>query len=381
MINAETIKEKLTVEDIIQLCTNLQGSDEYYWDAQGHPIFNTVLDHPDGNSYKLYYYDETKLFHSYTGSAESYDVFEMVCRAKQCEFKEAYSFITTFFHFDSTDKIGFADETDITSLGEWDIFQKIADYSKRNGTPLNTNAPIQENLLEYFYPLAAPTEWQKEGIKPEVMRAYGIRVDSALQKIIIPHRNADGKLVGIRGRAYDPIELDDGKKYMPMRIEKSWYNHSLGQNLYGLYENKETIKRLKKVLICEGEKSVLQAASFYGVDDCFAVATCGSSLSKEQMSLLLNLGVEECILAYDREFEGGKGSPDTTAYEDKLMKTVAPLLPYVNVSVIVDYNHLLPYKGSPTDCGREIFEQLYHSRIKLYTENRVINTKYKKNRF
>ena len=369
MISADKIKDELTVEDIILLATTLQESEEYYLDSQGHPIFNTVLDHPGGGSWKLYYYDETKLFHSYTGTAESYDVFEMVCRAKGCEFKEAYNFITTFFHFDEG-KTGFIDETDITSLGEWDIFQKVEDYSKRNGTNSKQNLPIQENLLDYFYPLAAPTEWTKEGISPEVMKAYGIRIDSALLKIIIPHRNINGELIGIRGRAYNPIELDDGKKYMPVRIQKNLYNHSLGQNLYGLYENKDTIKRLKKVLICEGEKSVLQAASFYGLDNCFAVATCGSSFSKEQMSLLLSLGVEECILAYDREFEGGKGAPDTVAYEDKLMKVVAPLLPYVNVSVIIDYNHLLPYKGSPTDCGKEIFEQLYHSRVKLYTETK-----------
>ena len=119
MLSTDKIKNKLTVDDIIKLATTLQGSDEYYYDAQGHPFFSTVLDHPDGDTWKLYYYDETKLFHCYTGSAESYDVFEMVCRAKQCDFKEAYSYIVSFFHF-RTGKQGFEgdDDEDITSLGE-----------------------------------------------------------------------------------------------------------------------------------------------------------------------------------------------------------------------------------------------------------------------
>lgn len=376
MISAEKIKEKLTINDIISLATALQGSDEYYYDTQGHPIFNTMLDHCTGNAWKIYYYDETKLFHCYTGTAESYDVFELVCRARGCNFKEAYSYIVNFFHLNNDQK-GFVDNSEPPVLDEWDIFQKVEDYAKK-AQPAEVCSSVAENLLEYFYPLAAPTEWSKEGISADVMYHYGIRIDSALSKIIIPHRNINGELIGIRGRAFDPIELLDGKKYMPVYIEGKLYNHSLGKNLFGLYENKETIKRVKKVLVCEGEKSVLQAASFYGLDDCFAVATCGSSFSKEQINLLLNLGVEEVIMGLDREFQGGKGAPDTLAYEEKILKLVGSLLPYVNVSVIMDYDHLLPYKGSPTDCGKEIFETLYHNRVKLYTETKNLTPKNKR---
>lgn len=369
MLSPEEIKQKLTTDDLIKICVALQGFDEYYFDAHGNPIFNTVLDHPEsGNSFKLYLFKDTQLFHCFTGDAATYDIFELVCRAKQCEFKEAYSYIINFFHLD-TKGFGFVDDTNITSLGEWDIFQKVDDYAKR-AQPIVNNPPIPENLLEYFFPLAAPTEWIKEGIAPEVMRAYGIRIDSALSKIIIPHRDIDGKLIGIRGRAFDQIEVADGKKYMPIYIEGQMYNHSLGKNLFGLYENKETIKRLKKVCVFEAEKSVLQVASMYGLDNSFAVATCGSSLSAEQVNLLLNLGVTELVLAFDADHTGLKGSPDVTAYEEKLLKIVERWLPYVNVSIIFDYNHLLPYKGSPSDCGKEIFEELYHSRIKLYTEEK-----------
>jgi len=367
MLITKDLKEKLTINDIIKLCTTLQNSNEYYFDNQGHPIFSTVLDHPEtsSGSFKVYYYDETKLFHCYT-RAQSYDVFEMVCRARQCEFKEAYNYIVNFFGLDKN--FVEIDDNNESELSEWSIFQKIDDYNnprEDNSAPLGK---VNENILECFYPLAAPIEWQREGIIPEVMREYEIRLDSALSKIIIPHRDIDGNLVGIRGRSYNPIDLLEGKKYMPVFIEGECYNHSLGKNLYGLDKNKETIKRIKKAFVCEGEKGVLQLASFYGTDNCWAVATCGSSFSKTQMQLLLDLGVEEIVLAYDREFQGLKGEQDTVAYEDKLMKIIVPLLPYVNVSVIMDYEHLTPYKASPTDCGREIFEKLYKNRVKLYTE-------------
>lgn len=376
MLSTDKIKKQLSTEDIIKLCVALQGSDEYYFDTHGNPIFNTILDHPGGDSFKLYLLKDTQLFHCFTGNADTYDVFEMVCRARQCSFREAYDYIVEFFHLNRF-RNGFEEE-ETPPLGEWDIFQKVEDYEKFASTTTKPNAEVAENMLEYFYPLAAPEEWIREGISPEVMLKYGIRIDSALSKIIIPHRDINGKLVGIRGRAFDPNELLDGKKYMPVYIEGKLYNHKLGTNLYGLYENQENIRRIRRVLVYEGEKSVLQAATFYGSDSCWAVATCGSSFSKEQMNLLLDLGVEEIIIGYDREFKGVRGEPDVIAYEDKLLKIAEPLLPYVNVSVIMDYDHKTQYKDSPTDRGREIFEDLYRNRVRLSMPDNIISRRRKR---
>ena len=78
MLDSNKVKKKLTVEDIIKLCTHLQGSDEFFYDSYGNPIFSTILDHPDSSgSFKEYYFPETKLFRCFT-RGESYDVFELV---------------------------------------------------------------------------------------------------------------------------------------------------------------------------------------------------------------------------------------------------------------------------------------------------------------
>ena len=99
MLDSNKVRDMLTVDQIIELCCNLQNSDTFFYDAYGNPIFNTCLDHPDtGNSWKQYYYPETKLFRCYT-RGESYDVFEMVRRAKGFkEFYDAYKFVVDFFH-------------------------------------------------------------------------------------------------------------------------------------------------------------------------------------------------------------------------------------------------------------------------------------------
>ena len=63
MLDATKVKESLTQDDIIRLCCHLQEDDNYLLDAQGRPLFLTSLDHDGGDSYKLCYFDDSKLFY------------------------------------------------------------------------------------------------------------------------------------------------------------------------------------------------------------------------------------------------------------------------------------------------------------------------------
>ena len=324
MLDSAKVKEMLSQDDIIRLCCSLQEDDTYLMDSQGRPLFLTSLDHEGGDSYKLCYFDDSKLFYVYTRGA-SYDVFELVKRAKGFqEFSEAFRYVCDFF---SLRDDGFEEEKK-PLIDDWDIFQKMEDYSKPQEKKKEENQPIQENLLDYWEPLAAPSEWFPDHILPSAMRRFGIRIDSALFKIIIPHRNAKGELIGVRGRSFNEIEVSSGMKYAPVQLEGKWLNHKLGLNLYGLYENGENIRRLKKVAIFEAEKSVLQCESYYGPNNNFALATCGSNLSQEQMDLLLDLGVDEVILCYDKEWTDGVGQPEYMAYREKLRHHVQYLSQY-----------------------------------------------------
>ena len=84
-----------------------------------------------------------------------------------------------------------------------------------------------------------PVEWLEDGISKEAMDKYDIRFSIPQNKIIIPHYNVYGELVGIRGRALDPYEIEFVGKYMPVQIEGKWYAHPLSMNLYGLNYNKD----------------------------------------------------------------------------------------------------------------------------------------------
>lgn len=354
MLDSAKVKERLSQDDVIRLCCALQGDDTYLMDSQGRPLFLTSLDHEGGDSYKLCYFDDSKLFYVYTRGL-SYDIFELVKRAKGFEeFSESFRYVCDFF---SLRDDGFEEEKK-PLIDDWDIFQKMEDYSKPKEKEKNENPPIQENLLNFWEPLAAPTEWFPDHITPSAMRRFGIRIDSALYKIIIPHRNPKGELIGVRGRSFNEVEVASGMKYAPVQIEGKWLNHKLGLNLYGLWENAENIRRIKKVAIFEAEKSVLQCESYYGPKNNFALATCGSNLSQEQMDLLLDLGVDEIILCYDKEWTDGIGQPEYMAYREKLRQHVQYLSQYCAAYIVMDREGLLGYKDSPSDKGKDVLEIL-----------------------
>lgn len=382
-MTSQELKDKLSPQDVVKYVTEYLGSDEPDYDSDVNPsviMFQTICHNPAHcGKHKLYYYVESKQFHCYTECAENFDIFSLTCKAKGydpvMEFRKAFVEVQKFFHFDGI-QFGFGDSSEKEDLSDgWDILNKFRDF-KAPRKVLEPLPKVQENILEYFGPVVAPSEWLREGISADAMAHYGIRVDAVMKKIIIPHRDIEGNLCGIRGRSFDPDEVADGKKYMPVYIGQQCYKHPLGQNLYGLYENQEVIKRLKKVAIFEGEKSVLLCATYYNKyvpiidpntgevigqqyeNNNFAVATCGSSFSQQQLRLLLSLGINELIFCYDKENDDDRSSELTTKYEEKLLKMVEPLTKYANVYVVMDYDGLLGYKDSPADRGRETLEKL-----------------------
>lgn len=355
------IKSALTVDDIIDIVSNGLEAGPCHYDGQGNPIFMTICHNAPGEgSYKLYYYTDSSVFHCFTQCGDNFDIFELVRRAKGYgSFVEAYRFVCQYFnlHMDAREE-GFRDPEPEELTDDWALLNKIKDYNAPRGAEIVTE-PIPQELINYYID-ACPIEWVRQGILTSVMKKYNIRVDGANQKVIIPHYDINGQLIGIRGRSYNPIDLDQGKKYMPVILGDKLYNHPLGAHLYGLDKNKETIQRLHKVCIVEAEKSVLLAEGYYPGNN-FVVATCGSSgLSDIQIGLLLDLGVREVIIAYDRENDDDKESEKTKEYEDKLLKIAQPLTLYFDVSVLFDYSPYtdLQLQDSPFDRGPLVLEKL-----------------------
>ena len=195
------------------------------------------------------------------------------------------------------------------------------------------------------------------------MDNFQIKFSLGQNKIIIPHLDLDGRLIGIRARALEQKDIELGK-YMPITIGETIYAHRLQFNLYGLYQHKEAIQKYKRAVIFESEKSVLKDEVFYGKNS-IAVACCGSSLSKYQVALLCKkLGVNEIVIAFDKEYTDLK-DPKAKTYRNKLIEMCEKYKHLASFSYIYDEQNLLSLKDSPNDRGKEIYEKLYQNRSKI----------------
>lgn len=189
-----------------------------------------------------------------------------------------------------------------------------------------------------------------------MLREFEIKYDPVETAIVIPHRDINGKLIGVRGRfmAEDAIA-----KYMPLKFGEHYMAHSLSGNLYGIYQNQNIIRRQKTVVLFESEKSVLKFGSYFGADNNFSLATCGNKISNEQIKLLLSLGITHVVLAFDKDYHNEKDMAHIQENYEKIGKRLAN---YFSTSIIMDYGTLLDFKDSPIDKGKVVFEELYRYR-------------------
>lgn len=352
-LDKDLIKDNLTLQDIKKIVNKLGGDCII---SDNKILCQTICHNPPSaeNSYKLYYYDNNKMFHCYTGCEEpTFDIFELVRKAILIQTGKELNFIQSVRYV--VDEINI----DIESVKKSEqIDNKELDYekycSKKGDEELKTVECVQLDNLETFRIF----DWEKEHISFETLKKFNIKFDTYKHKIIIPHYNKNGELVGIRGRAILLEDIEKGK-YAPVYYNKKLYNHPLGYNLYGLNNNLENIKDAKRIIIVEGEKSVLQIDSYLPKN--ISVAVCGSNISQWQINTILELGVEEIILAFDKEYKE-IADEEYWKYYKKLKKLTDKMKNYVKVSVVLDTDNLIGYKESPSDRGKDIFLELINKR-------------------
>lgn len=350
-LNKDLIKNNLTLEDV-KLILNKLGA---RCNIENDKIISQTICHnlpSEENSYKLYYYDNNKMFHCYTGCDDpSFDIFELVRRAVYIQTNNELSFIQILHYVIDYTNI------DINKIYEIALNEKDIDYDKyldneNNNTIKTVECKQLDNLstLRIYF-------WEKEFITYETLKKFNVKYDGYRHKIIMPHYNENGELIGIRGRALIDEDIEKGK-YTPVIYDKIMYSHPLGYNLYGLNVNKENIEKYKIAIIVEGEKSVYQIDNYM---DNISVAVCGFNITQWQINKLSELGVEEIILAFDKEYYE-VGDEKYWKFYNKVKKMTDKIKNYVKVSVIIDYNNLLDYKDSPSDKGKEIFLKLLDER-------------------
>lgn len=352
-MDATQIKNNLSENDVFSFLSDLQADPFKEGD---HIRAITICHNHDGSgSHKLYYYLETKKFHCYTSCSCSYDIFSLVEKVKGVSFKDALKYVQDYFGYSESDN-----SIDYTEQIDMSFFNKFKKKEDKIILP-----KVNENVLNVFnneYHIS----WVKDHIMPSSMKRFNIKLDTLEQRIIIPTRSHVGDLVGIRVRNLKQELVDKGFKYLPMKRNGILYNFPMGNVLYGLYENKENINRVKKLIIFESEKSVLALDSYYKGKG-IGVAIGGSSLSDNQLELIKELNIEECCIALDKEWDE-LGSDLEKYYAQKIEKVFRDKLdPYCSVTVIWDTNGKLDEKDSPTDKGFDTWKYLWDNR--LYISN------------
>ena len=350
LLDYQNIVDNLKVSSVIDLMTKL-GADR--WKDEGtHIIFPTICHNVDASeaSMKLYFYKNTKLF----------------CCFTECGTLSIFKFLK---HYYETRGIEYDWVSDIYNVildcsnfhpGEgFDVPRYESLRSKYGRVKKEVELPAYNEGALGTFVKHYPPEWLRDGISAAAMDKFGICYSISQNKIIIPHRDVNGRLVGIRGRALNEWEVENIGKYMPVRLEQTWYKHPLSMNLYGLYENQENIKKSGVCYVFESEKSVLQFESFSG-PNC-AVAVCGSQFNKYQLNILLKTcNPNEIVLCFDSEEVG-----DDTKYFDKLWAICQKYKNYTNFSFVYDRQRLLGLKDSPSDKGEEVFRKLIEKRTKV----------------
>lgn len=361
--NKSNVRNSLTIDNIFSLLESWGGEPQR---TNFGIVSATICHNPIGEgSRKLYFYENSGLFICYSGCAEnSFDIFQLFIKVmknqhgKEYDLNGAVRWIAQKFGISGIKK---EDESD---LEDWKI---LANYDRIQEISIQPNQVIlkeyDKQILSNFNYNVRLTPWLNEGITQETLNLAQIGYYPGGDQITIPHFDKDGRFIGLRGRTLCQEDADKYGKYRPLKINNQLYNHPLGFNLYGLNWNKDVITLLSKAVIYESEKSVLKHESYFPQAN-MSVACCGSNITAHQIQLLMDLGVQEIILAFDRQFQK-IGDDEYNKLKNRINNLKNKYKNYVNISCIWDKKMITGYKDAPIDCGPEVFLKLFKERIIL----------------
>lgn len=343
MIDRKRIRESLSEDNIIHLM-KLLGSTEF--EDKGRYIqFRTICHNVNESNagFNLSYYKDSFRFYCFS-NCHSMDIFTLVKKRwelleeEDSHFENIVNWVINHCQIDLDD---------ITPQYKAAIDPK--DYQNKTNEivlPEKSNK-VLDSFTNYY-----PIEWLNDGISKETMDKFNIKYSISRNAIIIPHYDVHNRLIGIRRRALNEEEAASAK-YKPLYIEGTSYSHPLGYNLYGLNHIREEAKIQRRVIVAEGEKSVLQAETLWGKNNV-VVAVCGSKINRWQVHLIMKYcNPSEIIIAFDKGLDLKQIHSMCEKYSI-----------YCDFSYVSDPFNKLNDKESPFD-RKDILEELIQTRVKV----------------
>ena len=345
MWNVESIKNQINEDNVIILMDSL-GAD-FNYQSQDQIRFKSICH--NSNSYKLYYFINTNSFYCFR-EGKAFDTISLVQHVKHLDFNQAISYICSVLHL----QVGQIEQN--KQLDNWVELRRFLPNAEPEPDKLLTYDKSILSLFDHLY----PQEWLDYGISADILDKFGIGWYARQSCISIPVV-FNGQLVGVRGRYTREQDVAKGK-YRPIcMLDGTVLKFPSSACLYGYDQNKDAIEKSRQVVLFESEKSVLKAPS-YNVHN--ALAVFGSNISKQHIQLLLELGVNDVVIAFDSDYKQ-VGDDEFKFFVVKMKKLAAKLRSYFNVAIVYNNQGYDMYKCNMMDVPYEQAMKLWESRVKI----------------
>tara|TARA_R110000851_G_scaffold295568_1_gene450471 strand:- start:53541 stop:55571 length:2031 start_codon:yes stop_codon:yes gene_type:complete len=169
----------------------------------------------------------------------------------------------------------------------------------------------------------------------------GRRYDRFRERVMFPIRNARGHLIGFGGRVIGKGE----PKYLNSPETPIF---SKGQELYGLWEGRDAIRREGHVLVVEGYMDVVGLAQ-QGIEN--AVATLGTATTEQHIQKLLRVA-DKIVFSFD-----GDGAGRRAAW-----RALQACLPLLRDDISLRFL-FLPSNHDPDSFVREFGSQVFRETV------------------
>lgn len=326
------LKESLTDDDIDNIMLSLGAR------KRGNRFTSICHNKPEcACNYNLAYIGDANFFcHSECGHG---DIVEVVRRARRTNGENDKLFPTLKYICNTIGREFTLDDNNVKDdRYNWAFLKRYLNKEK-SSTELQL---YDESILECFDKVVYK-DWEDEYITADLQDKYNIRYYPTKEQIIIPIYNYAG-LVGIRVRNLVPESIEEYGKYRPLELlDGTTFKFPTGETLFGI----DNIYQTDEVILVESEKAVMQLEG-YGYK---GVAMFGKNFTNTHLKLLLKAGVSRIVIGLDSD-----------ASDNDINKIVNKCKPFLECYVI---KNDLGEKTSPTDKGKQIFEELYETKTKI----------------
>jgi DNA primase len=221
------------------------------------------------------------------------DVFLLVMLVKNMNFPQSVEYLAKFSGIDSNVEYTKQDDD------EYKIKQWLRTQKKLDGDDIPS---LDESILNMFsreYPPYLLNRYSDTSILNLFEVSYATSGHFA-NRIIVPIRDEDGRLVGLSGRLATDNKFELRRKHKYLHTA----NFSSGAVLYGLNHAKTFIERDGIMVLSEGFFDVM---SSFQKGICNICATMGATILPEQINLVIK-HTSTVYLAYDGDIAGRKGA-------------------------------------------------------------------------